>query len=100
MKTSSCFGGRIQAYLWLIFAIWAAFGHFLERGNRGVLRAFPGVVSGKRGLIRGWIGGVLLRNVWYSFHNNSSGKVSGISPQPRRYPLMLLNYTSRVMISQ
>jgi hypothetical protein len=30
---------------------------FLEPGNRGVLRAFPGTAVGKQGLIRGWIGG-------------------------------------------
>ena len=35
MKTSSSLGGRIQADLWLILAIWAVFGHFFEKGKSG-----------------------------------------------------------------
>ena len=40
------------------------FGIWLEVGNRGILRAFPGAVVGKRGLIWGWIGGGEM--IWYT----------------------------------
>jgi exonuclease III len=57
MKMSSCLGDRIQAIYWRILTIWAVFGISLDMGNRGVLRAFLGEVSGKRGLIWAWIRG-------------------------------------------
>ena len=43
MKTSSCLGGRIQAILEVIWAIWAVFGHFFEQGESG---RFTGVSGG------------------------------------------------------
>lgn len=57
MKTSSGLGGHIQADYWLILAITAVFEHFFEKGKSGRITGVSGVVSLKRGLIRGWIWG-------------------------------------------